>query len=732
MRVLLATAIAPTAAPPPCLGEEQVNCGPDWPNDIAPDGRVRSLPTPAGKYDLAAVAAQLPSEQRPEVVVAMVDASWRNLPGNLAGFKCPKVLVVADTHHLQSPLIGMLRYATSERFDRVVFLNNRHHAAFFRAAGFRNLHWLPLLTFPHADAAVQSARQAARPQRIAMVATPGRDQARSNRLFDGLAARGLPAERQVLASPGGLKFYGSSSIGFHVSLNGELSQEVFEILSAGAALLTDRLAPGSGLERILADRRDLLVFGTPDELAERAAQAVSQPAETQAIGAAGARWFDLHCGEARRRADFEQVVCGGKAPELFAWSEAEQSRVLFAGKTDRLVQSLLVYENLQDLHRTQETVHVVLGQGTPPDLAAMYATLPRVEVAAAINGTAPDWMVVEAARCEATAVPPATRLWCWDAPAGATPTPLDAQLAAAGLARLSTDVAVYGRAAAPAAAVPTALGPIPQRALKPRPVKRRICITFGGEVYDGTTALTAMLAPKLGADEVWVYDDHWLVQQRSEFRELNHWLWDHHHKRGFGWYAWKPFILIDALDKLADGDVVLYIDADTFPIDDFSVLYETCARDGGIMLFKAGGNVNQRFKQSQWCKRDCYLVMNQDDPRYYEAEAGVARFMLFQKGPWRARQFLMEWLTYCVNSLATTFDPSQLAKEVPGFVEHRTEQAIMTNLAHKYGLRLYREACELGNAFPEDQQLYPQLFSQLNPWGQKTAPCVGSKFRNVT
>ena len=56
----------------------------------------------------------------------------------------------------------------------------------------------------------------------------------------------------------------------------------------------------------------------------------------------------------------------------------------------------------------------------------------------------------------------------------------------------------------------------------------------------------------------------------------------------------------------------------------------------------------------------------------------------------------------------------------------------MTNLAHKYGLRLYREACELGNAFPEDQQLYPQLFSQLNPWGQKTAPCVGSKFRNVT
>lgn len=270
---------------------------------------------------------------------------------------------------------------------------------------------------------------------------------------------------------------------------------------------------------------------------------------------------------------------------------------------------------------------------------------------------------------------------------------------------------------------------------RPWPVKkvgRKIYITFGGEVYDGTTALIAMLAPKFGADEVRVYDDNWLIRERPDFFELNRWLWDHPHKRGFGWYAWKPFILLDALEHAAEGDVILYTDADTFPVDDFSMLYDICARDGGIMLFKAGGNVNVRFRQSQWCKRDCYIVMNQDEPRYYEAEAGVARFMLFQKGQWRAHQFLMEWLTYCLNPLATTFERSLLAPEPAGFVEHRTEQAIMSNLAHKYRLKLYREACELGNSFPEDKDLFPQLFSQINPWGNKTAPCVGSKFRNVT
>lgn len=278
-----------------------------------------------------------------------------------------------------------------------------------------------------------------------------------------------------------------------------------------------------------------------------------------------------------------------------------------------------------------------------------------------------------------------------------------------------------------------ALAPLIPVTRRTKPIGRRICITFGGEVYDGSTALTMMLAPKFGADEVWVYDDRWVVEEHKDFYEHNRWLWDHHHKRGFGWYAWKPFILLDAFERMREGDVVMYIDADTFPVDDFSVLYETCAKDGGIMLFKAGGNVRQRFRQSQWCKRDCFVVMNQDAEQYYNAEAGVARFMLFQKGQWRAHQFLMEWLTYCVNPLATTFDPSVLgAPEVAGFVEHRTEQAIMTNLAHKYGLKLYREACELGNSFPEDKELYPQLFSQVNPWENKTAPCRGSRFRNIS
>jgi hypothetical protein len=256
---------------------------------------------------------------------------------------------------------------------------------------------------------------------------------------------------------------------------------------------------------------------------------------------------------------------------------------------------------------------------------------------------------------------------------------------------------------------------------------KRIYITFGGASYDATTERIVKDAPQFGADEVWVYDDRWLTE--TEFYRVNQWLWDHHgdqnnQKRGFGWFAWKPFILLDALSRLQDGDVVLYTDADTYPIADFSMLHEECSRLGGVMLFEAMG-----CPTNQWTKRDCFAVMGQDQPEYWNRRAGVARFMLFERGPWKAYQFLVEWQAYCLNPLTQTFDPSVLGPELDGFREHRAEQAIMTLLGLKYGFKFYREACQFGDAFTEDRELYPTLFHQV--YSTITKTLEGSRFRNM-
>jgi hypothetical protein len=118
-----------------------------------------------------------------------------------------------------------------------------------------------------------------------------------------------------------------------------------------------------------------------------------------------------------------------------------------------------------------------------------------------------------------------------------------------------------------------------------------------------------------------------------------------------------------------------------------------------------------------------------DDARWYDTQHAVARFMLFQKGPWHVEQFLMEWLSYCINGAATTFNRSVLRSELDGHTEHRTEQAILSLLAHKYGHKLYREACDFGEPSPEDKDLYPTLFKQVH--STKAKGTVPSRFRNV-
>jgi hypothetical protein len=254
----------------------------------------------------------------------------------------------------------------------------------------------------------------------------------------------------------------------------------------------------------------------------------------------------------------------------------------------------------------------------------------------------------------------------------------------------------------------------------------RLYVTFGGKAYETSTELILSNAPYLGVDKVLVYDEAWVTEQ-TDFYEQNRWCWEHPHKRGFGWYIWKPYVMLDALERVQEGDFVLYTDADTYPVRNLSVLFQECQKEG-IMLFEASAHQNR-----PWLKRDCAIVMAQDDDRYRDVQHAVARFLVIQKGRWKPKQLLMEWLTYTANPLANTFDPSTLAPEKPGFVEHRCEQAILTLLAHKYRYRLYREACQAGDGSQKDRDLYPErLFWQedIGRKGDAVTP-TSNRFRNV-
>lgn len=274
----------------------------------------------------------------------------------------------------------------------------------------------------------------------------------------------------------------------------------------------------------------------------------------------------------------------------------------------------------------------------------------------------------------------------------------------------------------------------------------RIYVTFSGSRYHEQTQRIVEDAPKLGADAVWVYDNWWLEHCRPEYWRKMEWFRNHRHKneeraRGVDFFCFKPFVLLDALSRASDKDIILYSDADCFPIADLSPLFEQCERDNGVMLFNARGCVAK-----EWTKRDAFILTGCDTPEYHNAWQAVARFMLFQKGNYfPVRKFLGQWLGFTANPLINTFDPSIIEPDQPELKEPRCEQAVLGLLAQRCGVKLHREACEFGCwDQPEDHPEVPeryrygvpyQMFSQQGRHtyrpGYTGDESEGSVFRNV-
>jgi tetratricopeptide (TPR) repeat protein len=393
---------------PPLLADDQVECGPDFSEVKRADGSLASLPTPLGEYDLSSAATRLIAEKQPDMVVCLVDASCRNLPRNLAGFSCPKVLLIADTHHMATPLQKMLRYAASEPFDRRILLYDRHHIEFFRGMGIRDLYWFPGLTFPHGDAAVAAARSAIRQPTLAFVGQTGKFHPRRVRVLSAVREAGLPLDQRPLPQDQALAHYGSCAAGINVSLNGDLNLRVFEIIATGSLLLTDRLSADSGLAELFRERQELVSYRNLDELVEQARHYLTHPDQARFIGDGAARWFDSHFSEAKRRDAFATMVFSGVQPEAFPLPPPHTGPFL---PTENVAaqRAVRVYEDIQELHKSQDSVCIYLGEESQ-QFSSMFATLPRVT-----QLCQPGSCDLAVTRRSALAPGDSSLLWCHDA-----------------------------------------------------------------------------------------------------------------------------------------------------------------------------------------------------------------------------------------------------------------------------------------------------------------------------
>ena len=231
-------------------------------------------------------------------------------------------------------------------------------------------------------------------------------------------------------------------------------------------------------------------------------------------------------------------------------------------------------------------------------------------------------------------------------------------------------------------------------------------------------------ALRFGIDQCISYNKS--ILKKSEFYKKYKNILDQ--ERGAGYWLWKPFIILEALRAAEDGDIVIYSDSGAEIISPLKPLTDLCQQKGGLLLFNVH-TPNGRHTNIMWTKRDCFVLLDADEPRFHNAEQVAGSPQLYQKNP-RSIAFLEEWLNYCTDERILTDIPNRCGHDnYPDFKDHRHDQSVLSLLVLRHGVETFRDPSQFGNhlklaAYRTQGELAAGL-------GYSSAPYVNSPYGTI-
>lgn len=152
--------------------------------------------------------------------------------------------------------------------------------------------------------------------------------------------------------------------------------------------------------------------------------------------------------------------------------------------------------------------------------------------------------------------------------------------------------------------------------------------------------------------------------------------------KGFGWYAWKPYIILQTLAGANDGDLVIYQDVGrrepvliSGPLEFWHRHLEETRQSciPGVEIPWWGPN-------RIWTKKQAFESLGLDHPEHWEKPQVQASWSVWRKCP-ATLAFVGEWAALCTErNLVGGELPSGIGGECPGFREHRWDQSLLTLL----------------------------------------------------
>lgn len=218
-------------------------------------------------------------------------------------------------------------------------------------------------------------------------------------------------------------------------------------------------------------------------------------------------------------------------------------------------------------------------------------------------------------------------------------------------------------------------------------MSKKVFISFGGgppKIIDAVKRIIRQATNTKLFDKLIGYTDKDLKED-PEF-------WPKHskfisrHKRGYGYWLWKPYLIKKTMEQLKDGDVLLYCDAGCeinykkgTVVKNLKEYMDVSIRRDVIIGYPL------RCKDGHWAKGDLldYLKVrkNKAITNSGTRQGGVNMFLVNEK----TRKLVNEWYEIACHYNLLDDSPSK-SPNLPGFRENRHDQAIFSMLTKIYGI----------------------------------------------
>ena len=203
-------------------------------------------------------------------------------------------------------------------------------------------------------------------------------------------------------------------------------------------------------------------------------------------------------------------------------------------------------------------------------------------------------------------------------------------------------------------------------------------------------------------DDIFLYNEYTLPKDEKFDKILKSKL--NNSVRGFGYWCWKPFIVLKTLENIEYGDILVYADIGCHlsknGINRFYEYLNIVIEDTNICICNIHGAAEKIFTKS-----DLFNYFNKlDDKNITDTCQRLATFFILEKTD-NNIDFVKKWLQVFYDDFSLIDDSKSKIQNFTGFIENRHDQSAFSILSKIYNIKVFES-----NEFDSKNKIYPILF----------------------